>query len=406
MTARDPLRRAATRTGVRAGDGLAIGGDLVTAALQAAHAALSQLGEGPAPDLAVVFVSGGTPQETEAALRAASDAVGAQTSVGCTAHGVIGAGRGVEADRAVSVWAARLPGVLLRSYHLEVLRTSETIAVVGMPDRRVDDAVAVLLADPWSFPVDGFVEQSGEVLRGLPIVGGLASGAIEAEQVRLLVDGKVHDRGAVGLVLGGDVAVHTLVSQGTRPIGRPMTVTSADGNEIRELALRPALQQAQDAIGELPETERGMAVRGLQLGIAMDEYVEEHVQGDFVARGILAADQESGSITVGDVVPVGTTVQFLLRDAASAHDELAGMLAGLRSRLGLAPLAGALLFTCNGRGRAMFPGPGHDVEAVRGALGVEHVGGFFAAGEIGPVGGRNHLHGFTATVLAFEGDAG
>jgi small ligand-binding sensory domain FIST len=400
----DPVTRAGTRSGVRTGDGLAVGGDLVTAALQAAQAARSQLGDGPAPDLAMVFVSGGSPRETEDALRVASEAVGAQTSVGCTAHGVVGAGRAVEDDRAVSVWAARLPCVVLRSFHLEVLRTSESIAVVGMPDRRVDDAVGLLLADPWSFPVDGFVEQSGEVLRGLPLVGGLASGAGQAGETRLLVDGKVHDRGAVGLVIGGDVAVHTLVSQGTRPIGRPMTVTRADGSTVHELAGRSALQQAQDAIGELPEDERAMAVRGLHLGIAMDEYAEEHVQGDFVARGILAADDLTGAITVGDVVPVGATVQFLLRDAASAHDELAGMLAGLRLRLGLTPLAGALLFTCNGRGRSMFPTPSHDLESVRGALGVEHVGGFFAAGEIGPVGGRNHLHGFTATVLAFEGD--
>lgn len=390
-------------SGARAGDGLALGEDLVDAAARAVGSALAQLGPGAAPDLALVWVAGGTPEETDAALLRAGELCGAATSIGCTAHGVIGAGRAVEGGRAVSVWLARLPGVLLRSFHLEVLRTSESIAVVGMPERRVDDSVGMLLVDPWSFPVDGFVGHSYEALRGLPLVGGLASGADGPGAARLLLDGKVHDRGAVGVVMSGDVAVHTVVSQGCRPIGRPMTVTRSEGSTIHELAGMPALERAKEAVSELPEEQRALAVSGLQLGVAMDEYAYEHASSDFVARGILGADHTDGSLSIGDVVPVGTTVQFLLRDAGSAHDDLADVLSGLRARLGLEQLTGALLFTCNGRGRAMFPSPDHDVIAVRGALGVEHVGGFFAAGEIGPVGGRNHLHGFTATVLAFEG---
>lgn len=387
----------------RTGDGLALGPDLVDAARRAVASALTQLGSGSAPDLALVWVSGGTPEQTEAALHAASDGLGAATTLGCTAHGVIGAGRAVESDRAVSVWAARLPGVSLRSFHLEVLRTSEAIAVVGMPERHVDDAVGLLLADPWSFPVDGFVGQSYDVLRGLPLVGGLASGSVEPGATRLLVDGRVVDRGAIGVVIGGDVAVRTVVSQGCRPIGRPMTVTAAEGDRITGLAGQSPLLQARIAISELPEDARDMAVHGLHLGVAMDEYAYEHGHGDFVARGLVGADDLDGSISVGDVVPVGATVQFLLRDASSAHEDLVDELAGLRREVGLDRLAGALLFTGDGRGRDLFASPEHDVAAVRGALGVEHVGGFFASGEIGPVGGRNHVHGVTATVLAFEG---
>jgi small ligand-binding sensory domain FIST len=386
----------------RTGDGLAMGSDLVETARRAADAALLQLGPGKAPDLALVWVAGGSPAQTEAALLAASDRIDAATVLGCSAHGVIGAGRAVEGDPAVSVWAARLPGVTLRSFHLEVLRTSEAIAVVGMPERRVDDAVGVLLADPWSFPVDGFVGQSYDVLRGLPLVGGLASGPAEAQGTRLLVDGRVVDRGAVGVVLGGDVAVRTVVSQGCRPIGRPMTVTGSEGSRITALAGQSPLMQAKIAISELPEDSRDLAVHGLHLGIAMDEYVYEHGHGDYVARGIVAADDLDGSISVGDVVPVGATVQFLLRDASSAHEDLVEGLVSLRRDVGFDRLAGALLFTGDGRGRDLFASPEHDVAAVRGALGVEHVGGFFAAGEIGPVGGRNHVHGVSATVLAFE----
>lgn len=387
-------------SGTRVGDGLALGEDLVLAAERAVVMALAPL-RGARADLACVFVSGGEPDAAAAALARAAERLDAHTVVGCTAHGVMAAGKGVEGVGSVSVWAAVLPGVSLRGFHLEVIRTSDSIAVLGMPERRDDDVVGVLLADPWSFPADGFVGSSTESLRGLPLVGGLASGAARAGQTRLLLDGKVIDRGAVGVVVGGDVAVHTMVSQGCRPIGRAFTVTRADGSTIHELAGRPALSRAQDAVATLPEEERALAVRGLQLGVAMDEYADEHGAGDFLVRPISGADQESGALDVGDVVPVGTTVQFLLRDADSAHDDLAQVLAAFKDRVGLTGMAGALVFSCNGRGRSMFPSADHDVRAVRGALGIDGVAGFFAAGEFGPVGGRNHLHGFTATVVAF-----
>ena len=397
------MTRARTGT-VAMGDGLALGDDLVDAAVQAVGAALAQLGPGPAPDLAVAWVAGGDPDETAAALEAAASAAAAGTSLGCTAHGVVGAGHAVESDRAVGVWLARLPGVSVRSFHLEVLQTPESLAVVGMPDRRGSDVVGILLADPWSFPAEGFVEQSTDVLQGLPLVGGLVSGAAGRGDARLMVDGKVHLRGAVGVVLSGDVAVRTLVSQGCRPIGRPMTVTSSDGPVLHTLAGRPALERAHEAIDELAEEERALAMSGLHVGVAMDEYVEEHTASDFLARGIVDADSDAGTITVGDAMPVGSTVQFLLRDSASASDELDDVLARARQELGAVPLAGALLFTCSGRGRAMFPTPEHDIVAVRSALGLEHVGGFLAGGEIGPVEARNHLHTFTATLLAFESE--
>jgi small ligand-binding sensory domain FIST len=203
------------------------------------------------------------------------------------------------------------------------------------------------------------------------------------------------------VVLGGELSVHTLVSQGCRPIGQPMTVTRAEGDTILELAGRPALEQAKATVSSLPEDEQPLAVRGLHLGVAMDEYVDEHGQSDFLVRGIAGADHTTGSISVGDIVEVGSTVQFLLRDADAADADLAHVLEAFRRRTALQGLAGALLFSCNSRGRAMFASPDHDVAAVRRTLGVDNVAGFFAAGEIGPVGGRNHLHGFTATVLAF-----
>ncbi len=382
------------------GDGLALGDDLPDAVDRAVASALEPLGT-TRPDLACVFVSGAAPDDAEAALSRAAEALGARNVLGCTAYGVIAGGHGVEGAPGVSVWAASLPSVEVRAFHLEVLRTSDAIAVLGMPERRPEDVVGVVLADPWSFPADGFVAHSHDALRGLPLVGGLASGAPAAGETRLLVDGRVHDRGAVGVVLGGDLAVHTLVSTGCRPIGRPMTVTRAEGATLLELAGRPALQQAKDAVSTLPAADQPTALRGLHLGVVVDEYVDEHVAGDFVVRGISGADHAAGSISVAEAVAVGSTVQFLLRDPVAAHDELAEVLGAFRRRLGLAPLAGALIFSDDSRGRSMFASPDHDVAAVRSALGLTSVAGFFAAAEIGPLGGRNQVHGLTATVLAF-----
>lgn len=389
----------------RVGDGLAAGTDLVGAAERAVAQALRPL-HGERPDLACVFVSGAGPeheQEQEALSRVA-ELLDAHTVVGCTAHGVMAGSKAVEGVGGVSVWAGHLPGVTLRGFHLEVIRTSESIAVLGMPESLDDDIVGVLLADPWSFPAEGFIDGSAERLHGLPLVGGLASGSTRAGDTRLLLDGHVYDRGAVGVVVGGDVTVHTLVSQGCRPIGRALTVTRAEGSTVREIAGRPALERAREAVNSLPEHERSLAVRGLTIGVAMDEYADEHAASDFLARGIAGADQDTGAIDVGDVIGVGTTVQFLLRDADSAHDDLAQVLAAFRDRVGMQRMSGALLFSCNGRGRSLFPSADHDVAAVQGALGTEGIAGFFAAGEFGPVAGRNRLHGFTATVLAFGAD--
>jgi small ligand-binding sensory domain FIST len=273
--------------------------------------------------------------------------------------------------------------------------------VLGMPVRRDDDVVGVVIADSFSFPADGFVARSHDSLRGLPLVGGMASGGVAAGSTRLLVDGRVVDRGAVGVVLGGDLSVHTMVSQGCRPIGLPMTVTHADGATLYELAGRPAFEQAKTALAGLDERDQVNAVRGLHLGVVADEYVEEHEQGDFLVRAITGADRASGAITTGDEITVGTTVQFLLRDGNAAHEDLAAVLSAFRGSVGLEGIAGALVFSAGGRGRAMFPSTDHDVATVRGALGTENVAGFFTSGEIGPLAGRNHVQAFSATVLAF-----
>ena len=300
----------------------------------------------------------------------------------------------------MSVFAAVLPDVRLRSFHLEVLRADEGAAVVGMPELDGDEC-AVLLADPYSFPADGFAGRSSVALPGLAVVGGLAHGPVGAGSTRLLVDGRVVDRGAVGVLLQG-AGVRTLVSQGCRPVGPAMTVTAASGNVVRELAGRPALQRVQELLGELPPADQALATTGLQIGLAVDEYAEDH---DFLVRAILGTDRDSGGLVVGDLVEVGRTVRLQVRDADAADAELRRLLAAYRRDTRDAPAGGALVFSCNGRGAHLFGsshgGADHDPALVRSELAAMGVAGFFAGGELGPVAGRNALHGFTASVLAF-----
>jgi small ligand-binding sensory domain FIST len=293
-----------------------------------------------------------------------------------------------------------LPDVRVRAFHLEVMPAAHGLAGVGLPEPPPDDQVGGRLADPFSFPVDGFVARSNDALADLPIVGGCATGWRGRGSTRLFVSGEVVDRGAVGVLLAGPVGARAVVSQGCRPIGPAMTVTAADGNVLLELAGTPALDKLEEIVRDLDPDAQALATTGLQLGIAMDEYADEHGTGDFLVRGLVGADDVRRGLVVADLVPVGRTVQFQVRDAATADADLRRMLREIRAGP-LDSLEGALLFSCNGRGAQMFASADHDVSVVGEVLAVDAVAGFFAAGEIGPVGGRNHMHGLTASVLAF-----
>jgi small ligand-binding sensory domain FIST len=181
-----------------------------------------------------------------------------------------------------------------------------------------------------------------------------------------------------------------------------MTVTAAEGNVILGLAGVPATEKLEQVVAALSPDEQAMVSGGLQVGLAMDEYAEVHARGDFLVRGVVGAEPDRHGLVVGDVVEVGRTVQFQVRDAGTADVDLRDVLRTTYDRDGH-DVAGALLFSCTGRGAGLFGSADHDVRAVRDGLAAPGVAGFFAAGEIGPVGGRNHLHGFTASVLAFSG---
>jgi small ligand-binding sensory domain FIST len=259
----------------------------------------------------------------------------------------------------------------------------------------------IVLADPYSFATEALLVRIAELRPGMPVLGGLASAAA-AGSASLFRDGEVLDGGAVACSLAG-VPLLPCVSQGAAPVGPEMTITAAEGNLIRELASRPAIERLREALAELDPREQELAASGLMLGLVIDENKPEYLRGDFLVRPIIGVDSESGSLAIGERVSVGQTVRMQIRDGASADEDLRAALRAQTEALGRARPAGVLLFTCNGRGSHMFQVPDHDASAIEDALGVP-AGGFFCAGEIGPVGGRNFLHGFTATMALFPAE--
>jgi small ligand-binding sensory domain FIST len=348
---------------------------------------------GDAPDLAVLFVAAphtGAMEDIAAAVR---DLLHPRVLIGCTAGTVVGGEREVEDTPAVSLWAGRLP--LVEVHRLQAVRTPEGAAITGFPtvDDLPADAEAILvLADPFTFPAEelliGLREQVGVEL---PVVGGLASAARGPGGNRIVLDGAIHTDGAVAVVLGG-VEVVPVVSQGCRPIGDPMVVTKGEGTLIHELAGKNALERVQEVLRRLSPDDIALAQQGLHLGRVIDERKATFDRGDFLIRNVLGADRSTGAVAVGDEVEVGATVQLQIRDADSADEDLHSLLSGHRAD-------GALLFTCNGRGTHLFGEEDHDARVLGEHLPGVAVAGMSCAGELGPVGGRSFLHGFTASVL-------
>jgi small ligand-binding sensory domain FIST len=299
----------------------------------------------------------------------------------------------------VTVWAASLEEGSATTFHAQVEELEEgTGALTGMPDLSGADGT-ILLADPVTFPTDAVLRFLSEAAPLMPLLGGLASGRTLEDDAVLFFGEDVVSEGAVGVRLDG-VEVLPMVSQGAAPIGPELTITAAEGHVIGELAGRPALEKLRETIEELTPEDLRLVQGGLLMGIVVDSNKPDYVQGDFLVRGLVGADPTTGQVAVAADVHPGQVVRLHARDAESADRDLREALSVRMAALGNRPPAGALVFACNGRGKGMFGRADHDAEALEDALGVP-AAGFFAAGEIGPVGGGYFVHSFTATVAVF-----
>src|SRR5581483_1536561 len=336
---------------------------------------LDQL-DGDDPDLVVCFASPHFVGAFEDVAGAMRQLLGPRVFLGGTAVSVIGGAHENEEAPALSVFAAVLPDAGLTPVALRVEETLDGTAVTGWPVFDRDPATLLLFAEPFSFPVDGFLRRLNEDRPDLTVIGGLASAGGRPGANRLVLDEAVLEDGAVGVFLDG-VDVDTVVSQGCRPIGDAFVVTRSQRNFIEELGGRPAIARLQELAASVSDDERELLRRGLHMGLVVDEHKAEFARGDFLVRNVLGADEESGALAVGDRVSVGQTVQFHVRDAAAADEDLREVLGGVDARA-------ALLFTCNGRGRHLFGVPDHDAGLVDQLLGPIPAAGAFCAGEIGP----------------------
>ncbi len=382
-------------------------------AAQALTASVREAFGRTAPDLVCLFFSPHYANASRELVETLHRELAPRVMVGCMGDGVIGPVEEYENTSVVSLWAARLPEVRMVPFHL-TFHEKETqssgpgsqpgLGLEGWPqelESLSDRPTFLVFADPFSTPIEDVFETMEERCPGAPAIGGVASGGTDLGENRMVFNGGIEREGLVGVALWGPVWIRTLVSQGCQPIGERYVVTKAERNIMYELGGVPTLERLQETLERLgPERGKQVAM-AVQVGVAFDEQREQFDRGDFLIRGLLGADQRSGGVAISDIVKEGQTIQFHVRDPRAASEDFNLLLAQDRLDFPNSPFKGALLFSCNGRGRRFFGEPNHDITALqRQAEGIP-VAGFFAAGEIGPVGGKNFIHGYTASAALF-----
>jgi small ligand-binding sensory domain FIST len=370
---------------------------------------LSELGQ--EPDLVIAFVSHHYARSFEKIPGYIKDKLNPKALIGCSAGGLIGGGEEVEHEKGIALAGAVMPGVKLSGFHIfnEQLpdgdaSPSEWEKIVGV-ESSVEPSF-ILLPDPFSFRIDSMVQGLDYAFANSVKVGGLASGANEPGRNALFLNDDVYTEGMVGLAVSGNVVVDSVVAQGCRPIGKPLTVTACQGNIVLELDGEPAIQMLKSVLEDLSPQDQELARNSLFLGVVMDEFKTDFKCGDFLIRNLVGLVPEAGAIVVGELLRQGRTVQFHLRDAATSSEDLRMMLKNYCDRTRLtgsgAQAQGALLFSCLGRGKYLYGSKNHDSDSFREYVGDVPLTGFFCNGEIGPVGGTTFLHGYTSSFGLFR----
>ncbi|HIF72632.1 MAG TPA: hypothetical protein EYQ61_08775 [Dehalococcoidia bacterium] len=376
------------------------------AVTQASEQILANL-DGQHPDLAVVFISSHHAPSYFVAPEVLAEALGAKVLIGCSAAGVIGGGQEVERRPGIAISAAVLPGVELAPFHLNQdelpspdAGPEEWHALLGV---RPEDCPAImLLPDPFTLRSDHLLAGLDFAYSDAVKIGGLASGGGQPGANALFINGKSVRSGAVGVAFTGDLAVETVVAQGCRPIGEPLVVTESEGNVISKLGDQTPLEVLRDLFDAAETREKRLIRRSLQIGIIMDRLAQERSEGEFLIRNVLGADEEDGTLAVGELVQEGQVVQFFARDAQAADEDLRMMLEEYIDNLDGDVPASALLFSCLGRGQYLYGSPDHDTTMFTDMVADIPIAGFFSNGEIGPVGDQTFLHGYSASFALFR----
>ena len=361
---------------------------------------------GVRPELAIIFYSPHLADDAAELARIVHGRLQSNALVGVLGESIIGGSREIEGRPAVALWLGSWGGKMaIDAFHLDLEQTPDGPTLFGWPDAmfEADPKQSLLLnfGDPYTFPaVEVFLPRCNEDYPGLAVAGGLASSPTGPSAPALILNDEVKEQGAVGVLLRGTPRFKTVVSQGCRPVGRPLIVTKGQDNVISEIGGQTPLTYLRSLLEEVSAADKELMQRGLLIGLAISEYRDEFRRGDFLIRTLLGLDPKTGALAVTDRIRRGQTVQFQVRDAATAHEDLTELLESAKGD-GFKP-AGGLVFSCNGCGSRMFSTPDHDAKTIQKTAGPLALAGFFAAGEIGPVGGSNFIHGFTASTVLFE----
>ena len=356
------------------------------------------------PDIVIVFVSPHFADEFQEIADAIQETLQPINMIGCVGDSIVSGDREIEGDPAITIWAAALPDTKIETSYLFLERVPDGGFISGTEELSLEQITAlaesalIVLGEPFSFPPNLLLSQLAADYPELRVLGGVASGFQQPAKNLVLVNGTVYCEGAAGLLIDGRVKVHSVVSQGCRPIGDRSVITKVERNLVLELGGKPAMQVLEEMFIRLPTSDKDLMSKGFFLGRVISEYQDDYEMGDFLIRNVMGMDNERGAVVVNDYFQVGQTVQFQVRDEESASNELRQLL----KKTEPAGVKGGLIFTCNGRGTRLFAEPDHDAGVIKEAVGEIPVAGFFAQGEIGPVGGENHIHGYTASVVLFE----
>ncbi|NJM57778.1 MAG: hypothetical protein HC857_10550 [Synechococcales cyanobacterium RU_4_20] len=270
----------------------------------------------------------------------------------------------------------------------------------------------MLIADPFTSKISDLLQGMDFAYPGSVKVGGMASGGTTNRANGLFCNDQYYEDGTVGVALSGDVTIRSVVAQGCRPVGPIFRVVEGERNiilkieaeELEQGKNKPPLEALQALLRQVTQEERALAQRSLCLGVAYSEFQAKLGQGNFLIRSLVGIDPRVGAIAIGEQVRPGQRIQFHLRDAAAASEDLAAMLERhLRSMepTSLDKPFGALMFSCMGRGEELYDASNVDSQILQTYLAPLPVGGFFSDGEIGPIGAGTYLHRYTAVFALF-----
>lgn len=376
------------------------------AAASACQQVLDQLG-GASCDLVFLFASTIYRTAWEELLASIHTKLKPHVLIGCSGSGIIGGGQELEWVPAISIVGAHLPGV--RLYPFAVAPDELELSVPGgfwvdkigaSPEAK---PVFILFADSYTCQPMKLITELNATYRSRPMIGGLVSGGKEPGEHLLFMDAGVYHEGAVGVAMTGNITMDTVISQGCRPIGRPYIITKAEDNIIWQLGGQQALAVLHEVLSALTPEDRELAQRGsIFVGVAINEMQQRFSSGDFLIRNIVGIDPDIGAIAIADQAETGHTLQFQLRDPSTSKQELRRLLQQTSNTSPLGPPAGCLLFNCMGRGKSLYGIAHQDVKTIQMVSGKLPIGGFFCNGEIGPTGGTNLLHGYTASLGIFR----